>query len=280
MTEQVAAAVLRPAGSKAALTNVAPDGGCAVDLRTSGSADNAVATQPLYSALARLTVVVPVGPGDHLDDRLRGQLARLPRMAQVCVVSCEESASEVAYAPAGEGSSGPQWLHARAPAGRASQQNVGAAAATGQWLWFLHADARLADDTLAALARFIAADVAALGYFDLRFLGDGPALMRLNAAGAWLRSHWLGLPFGDQGLLLPRSLFNALGGFDPAIARGEDHQLVWRARHAGVPVLPIGACLYTSARRYAARGWGVTTREHLGETWRQAWRYSRERRGP
>lgn len=282
MTQHVAPAEVAPVGADALPTGVT----VAVDVPARAGADlieclgGDFATQRAPSALARVTVIVPVGPGDQLEPCLRAQLAQLPRDAQVCVVSCAESASNVARAPPDKAGNDPQWLHLRAATGRASQQNAGAAAARGQWLWFLHADARLAADTLPALARFIAADVEALGYFDLRFLDDGPPLMRLNAAGAWLRSHCLRLPFGDQGLVLPRSVFNALGGFDASVARGEDHHLVWRARHARVPVRPVGASLYTSARRYAARGWGATTREHLGETWRQAVRFSREARRP
>lgn len=234
----------------------------------------------LTAALARLTVVIPIGPGDQLDAHLQAQLCALPSQANVCVVACEEvRLSSLHYSQKSMTThGGPQWRWLTAPTGRAVQQNVGAAALGGDWLWFLHADAQLADTTLPALARFIAADGAALGYFDLRFLGDGPALMRVNAAGAWLRSRWLRMPFGDQGLCLPRAVFNRLGGFDPTTRRGEDHQLIWRARAAGVPVVPIGAPLYTSARRYTAAGWLTTTTTHLAQTWRQALKFSREGR--
>lgn len=233
------------------------------------------------SSLARLSVVVPVGPGDRISPRLCSQLAQLPAAAQVCVVDCEADNGPDAAAPPSASTApvgGPRWHRLHSPAGRSLQQNAGAAQADGDWLWFLHADTELAGETLPALARFIDVDVSALGYFDLRFLGDGPAWMRLNAAGVWLRSRWLKLPFGDQGLVLPRALFHAVGGFDPATARGEDHQLVWRVRRAGFPLRAVGAPLYTSARRYAARGWATTTRGHLGETWRQAWRFSRAER--
>jgi len=241
--------------------------------------------------LARLTVIVPVGPGDRVPPRLRSQLAQLPATAQVCVVGCEADAGSDAAAPSSTGQfsagpaavgerCGPRWHRLYSPAGRSLQQNTGAAQADGDWLWFLHADAELAGETLPALARFIDVNAPALGYFDLRFLGDGPAWMRLNAAGVWLRSRWLKLPFGDQGLVLPRALFHAVGGFDPATDRGEDHQLVWRVRRAGIPLRAVGAPVYTSARRYAARGWATTTRGHLGETWRQAWRFSRGERMP
>ena len=237
-------------------------------------------------AFARLAVVVPVGPGDRIGPRLRAQLERLPATAQVYVVAsdaADQPCSDADYgadleaAPAGS-ASGPHWHWLRAPKGRAVQQNTGAAAAQRDWLWFVHADTILAAGTLPALARFINADVPALGYFDLRFLDDGPALTRINAVGAWLRSRWLRLPFGDQGFVLPRATFVALGGFDPATGRGEDHQLVWRARRAGLPITPIGALIYTSARRYATGGWATTTGGHLLETWRQAWRFSRNGR--
>lgn len=232
------------------------------------------------ASLARLSVVVPVGPGDQLGVQLQTQLSALPQKASVCVVVSERARLPALHCPehAATTQGGPQWRWLRAPAGRAGQQNAGACVAGGDWLWFLHADAQLLDTTLPALARFIAADHAAIGYFDLRFLGDGPPLMWLNAAGAWLRSRWLRMPFGDQGLCLPRSVFHALGGFDCMTPRGEDHQLVWRARAAGFGVLPVGAPLYTSARRYVDAGWLATTRMHLAETWRQALKFSREGR--
>jgi len=235
---------------------------------------HAVATQ---SALSQVTVVVPVGPGDSLTHELRGQLSLLPPAAQVCVVCSDEPGHELIAAGL-RSAPGPQWQCLRSAPGRALQQNAGAAAASRSWLWFVHADSLLAPDTLPALAKWIERDIQALAYFDLRFLDDGPALMRLNTAGAWLRSRLLGLPFGDQGLVLPRVLFKALGRFDTTLAGGEDHALVWRARHAGVPLRPLRAPIYTSARKYAERGWGATTGDHLRETWKQARRFSRVER--
>ncbi len=223
-------------------------------------------------ALARLTVVVPVGPDDRLAPRLRKQLDALPPPAQVNVVYADTDTPRM---PTPVVVPGPAWRSMRAPRGRAAQQNAGAREAQGEWLWFLHADSVLAAETLPALARLIDAGVDVLGYFDLRFLDDGPALMRVNAIGAWIRSRWFGLPFGDQGLALRRATFARLGGFDTALACGEDHDLVWRARRAGLPVRAVGAPLYTSARRYAECGWWATTAGHLCETWRQARRFSR-----
>ena len=227
----------------------------------------------MHEALARLTVVVPVGPGDAVSPALQAQLTTLAREAEVVVV--EADTARVAPPPTSHPPDGLHWQSIAATPGRAAQQNAGAAAATRDWLWFLHADSRLASMTLPALARFVQRDEAALGYFELRFLDDGPAMMPLNALGTRLRSAWLGLPFGDQGLVLSRRVFDQLGGFDTALTRGEDHDLVWRARRAGVVLRGVGAPLYTSARRYAERGWWTMTSDHLQETWRQACQFSR-----
>lgn len=221
------------------------------------------------SSLASLAVVVPVGPGDAPAAALCAALESLPAATELCVVTAD--GDDVARATA---ACAPRWRHVTAPPGRAAQQNAGAAGTTLPWLWFVHADSRLAPTTLPALAAFLAEGTPALGFFDLRF-HDGPALMRLNAFGAWFRSRVLGLPFGDQGLVLPRTLFADVGGFDVRLACGEDHDLVWRARRHGVPLRAVGAPLSTSARKYAERGWGRTTAWTLRETWRQARRFSR-----
>jgi hypothetical protein len=230
-----------------------------------------MASRLMDDALAAVAVVVPVGPEDTPARELCDRLATLPPGAAlriVCVSRAEAARVRDALAL------GPRWEVVAAPRGRAWQQNAGAEGVAHRWLWFVHADSRLASATLPALAAFVRRDEPALGYFDLRF-HDGPALMRLNTVGAWIRSRWLALPFGDQGFVLPRATFAALGGFDTRLDYGEDHELVWRMRRAGIPLRPLGAPLYTSARRYADRGWLRTTRETLRETWRQARRFGR-----
>ncbi len=217
-----------------------------------------------------LAIIVPAGPGDRAWQALLPQLAAAGARELVLVVPAGETPA-AGFLPAGV-------RLVEAAVGRAQQLNAGAAATISQWLWFVHADTRLDASTLNALHRFLAADATAIGYFDLRFLRDGPRLTVLNSLGAHVRSRWLGLPFGDQGLLMPRRVFDALGHFDPGHAGGEDHALVWAARRAGVPLKPVGAPIHTSARKYAQRGWWTTTRQHLRLTCVQAWRYSRMQR--
>ncbi|HET8657081.1 MAG TPA: hypothetical protein VFL93_16265 [Longimicrobiaceae bacterium] len=210
--------------------------------------------------LRDVAVVVPVGPGDEAWRGLALDLRALPPEAEVVFAATE---------PVREPPAGARWVVA--PRGRALQMNAGARATRRPFLWFLHADARFAADTLPSLARALAAAPAALHYFELDFLDDGPALVRLNALGARLRSRWGGMPFGDQGLCLRRDLWERLGGFPGDAPYGEDHLLVWRARQAGARLRPTGGVLRTSARRYREQGWLATTARHLRLTAVQAW---------
>lgn len=230
--------------------------------RASAGIDEIIAT----AGAPRLSVIVPLAPGERAWRELIDQLGALPTGSEVIVVHADQQNT-----PDGDW---PATLHLRqyvSPPGRAQQQNLGARVARGRWLWFVHADSRLQRDTLPALARFLTRSDDVLGYFDLAFRNDGPRLAALNAWGANLRSHWLQLPFGDQGLLLPAARFAALGGFDETVRHGEDHLLVWAARHAGLPIVGVGASLLTSARKYARHGWLRTTVKHWWLTATQAW---------
>lgn len=99
-----------------------------------------------------------------------------------------------------------------APRGRARQMNAGARVASGDVLWFLHADTlapgRAAGDLLAALSR----PGYEWGRFDVRLSGRRP-LLRIVETAINLRSCWTGIATGDQGLFVRRALFERLGGF-------------------------------------------------------------------
>jgi hypothetical protein len=216
-----------------------------------------------------VAIVIPVGPGDTAWRALLPQLEASGAWQIALVLTAGEPEDPYPLSS--------NVTVVRASTGRAAQLNAGAAAIGADWLWFVHADCRVDASTLAAASGLVAADVAAIGYFDLRFLDDGPRLTALNTVGANLRSRLLGLPFGDQGLLMSRRVFLALGGFDERLSSGEDHALAWTARKAGIPLRRLAAPIYTSARKYAQHGWLQTTLRHVLLTGQQAWHFSRAR---
>jgi rSAM/selenodomain-associated transferase 2 len=140
-----------------------------------------------------------------------------------------------------------------APRGRGRQLAAGGAAAAGAWLLFLHADTRLAPGWSAAVRAFIAdeANGRRAGYFRLRLDDSARAARRIEAGARW-RARLLGLPYGDQGLLLTAALYQALGGFRP-LPLMEDVDLVRRLGRRRM--VPLAAAAVTSAARYRRDGY-------------------------
>jgi len=135
--------------------------------------------------------------------------------------------------------------------GRARQLGVGAEAARGDVVLFLHADTQLPDGWDAAVRRALGdADVVG-GAFRLRFDERSP-VFRLLEWGTRLRVALLRLPYGDQALFVRRSVLDAIGGL-PQVPIMEDLDLVAALKRRGRLVL-LALPVTTSARRYCERG--------------------------
>lgn len=139
---------------------------------------------------------------------------------------------------------------------RGYQLGLGAEVAKSPFLLFLHADCVLDQRALNYLYQ---ADRAYA--FRLQFEPCRPWLCKLNQWGANLRSRYLGLPYGDQGLCISKERFEALGGYPP-IKQMEDVMLIEKIRqHMPLELLDIP--LLTSSRKYERQGWARTTAKHL-----------------
>jgi len=139
----------------------------------------------------------------------------------------------------------------RGAAGRAHQMNHGAAMARGGVYFFLHADSRLPADFDRVIRRTLGDDHVAAGAFSLGIDDDMPQL-RFIATWANLRSRYLGLPYGDQGLFLKAECFRACGGF-PDLPIMEDFVMMRRLRKRGL-IITAPERIYTSPRRWHRLG--------------------------
>ena len=133
--------------------------------------------------------------------------------------------------------------------GRAAQMNAGARAATGDLLYFLHADTYPPADFVKLLLESEAAGFGA-GCFRLRFDYDH---WFLKANAFFTRFDVDRFRFGDQSLFIRKSLFEKAGGFREDLVVMEDQEIIGRIRKVSrFSILP--AAVTTSAQKYRENG--------------------------
>lgn len=145
--------------------------------------------------------------------------------------------------------------------GRGPQLTAGAGASTGDWLLFLHADSRPQPGWGPAVGTFMRepANRFRAGYFRFALNDPTPAARRLESLVHW-RCRVLGLPYGDQGLLISREFYDFLGGF-AALPLMEDVDMARRIGRRRLVELPVAAV--TSAERYRRGGYWLRPLRNL-----------------
>jgi len=140
--------------------------------------------------------------------------------------------------------------------GRGSQLRKGAQTAKSDWLLFLHADTVLEagwDEEVRVLIERIEFKGYAETAAAFRFvLDDSGFLPRMIERGVALRCAVLRMPYGDQGLLIPRRLYDKIGGYSD-IPLLEDVDLNRRIGRTRMHIMRSGAV--TSAIRYRRDGY-------------------------
>jgi rSAM/selenodomain-associated transferase 2 len=124
--------------------------------------------------------------------------------------------------------------------GRGRQLNAGARVASGEVLWFVHADASVPEDAVSWIQRLLGDPGCVAGAFKTRTVVDRPLARRRWwhwQAQRWLRladlrSRYTRLPYGDQAVFVRRSAFRQVGGF-PEIPLMEDLELSLRLSRIG-----------------------------------------------
>ena len=192
---------------------------------------------------SRLSAIIPtLNEAENLGSCLRVIASTVGELIVVDGGSSDNTASVASHYNA-------RWLTAKR--GRGSQLAAGGAAATGDWLLFIHADTVLQSNWERSVHEFIneVREDNIAGVFRYRNDLHGLAGRVLERYVAWRTS--LGLPYGDQCLLISRSHYHRLGGFSDFPIM-EDIEFARRIGRRGLRVLPVLAV--TSGVRYRSFG--------------------------
>jgi len=193
-------------------------------------------------------VVVPaLNEARHLPFLL-ADLQRWPDALQIIVVDGGSTDKTIQVAHQG----GAQVVQSPVQ-GRGQQLQRGLQLSQHSWLMVLHADSRLSQHWVDHVQRVLS---MARGHqqawaFDFRVDQRRPMLKLLEWCVA-IRSHWGQMPYGDQGLLIHRSLYERVGGYR-SLALMEDVDLIQRLQQIS-RIGALGCALTTSARRWTRRG--------------------------
>lgn len=137
--------------------------------------------------------------------------------------------------------------------GRGAQMAAGGAAASKSWVLFLHADTQPQPGWVPLVEAFMRAPENGFraAYFRFALNDSNPSARRVEGLANW-RAKTLGLPYGDQGLLISKKYYEHLGGYKK-LPLMEDVDLVNRIGAKRLTQLETAAV--TSAVRYQRDGW-------------------------
>ncbi len=112
-------------------------------------------------------------------------------------------------------------------------RQLGAESATTPWLLFTDADVSFAPDYFVQLPQYRAHDAV---YGPKRSLGDYGRYYHWFSRGQQL-IHRLGIPAASgSNLLVRRSVFQKIGGFDLNLSVNEDSEIAWRIKRRGYDI--------------------------------------------
>jgi len=138
----------------------------------------------------------------------------------------------------------------RSEPNRAVQMNVGARAARGEVLWFVHVDAEVPHGCLNEISRILDDPDVVGGYFRIRL--PGSAVYRLTDSFAHYAGILLRMRCGDHGIFCRRTTFLDIGGF-PEVPLMEDVEFFRLLRRRG-RVICSHRRILASPRRYETIG--------------------------
>jgi rSAM/selenodomain-associated transferase 2 len=200
---------------------------------------------PSANASLKISIIVPVlNEGEGLRPFLEHLRERAPSAELILV-----NATDCEDVPASSVQLCDRFLTSRRS--RAAQMNAGAAVATGDVLWFVHADCEVPRGCLDEIRRTLQDQQVVGGCFRIRF-ARGKLIYRISNAGGNIAVQLFGRCYGDRGIFCRREEFGAVGGY-PDLPLLEDAEFYRLLRQRG-STRQLSSKIMPSTRRYEEIG--------------------------
>ena len=162
-------------------------------------------------------------------------------------------------------------VHKTKERNRGLQLSIGANYSIGEWLIFLHADTRLSHDWFTKIKSVLKEDKNFIYYFKFK-INDNKIIYRVLEILVNFRSQYLRQPYGDQGLIIHRSIYLKNNGFRK-IPLMEDFDFFRRLNNKK-NLKQINLPIFTSSRKWektnillqALQNWNLRRRWLKGES--------------
>ena len=154
---------------------------------------------------------------------------------------------------------------------RGLQLDLGAKNSTGDWLIFLHADTRLTHDWFTKIKSVFKENINYIYFFKFK-INDKKITYRILEVFVNFRSHYFKQPYGDQGLIIHKSIYLKNNGFKK-IPLMEDVDFLRRLNNKK-DLRELNLPIFTSSRKWertnifiqAIKNWNFRRRWFKGES--------------
>ena len=216
--------------------------------------------------MSKISIIIPtINEASNLP-LLLADLSNIHKEGEVLIVDCgsEDRTIDIAKIYGAK-------VYKSQERNRGLQLNIGAKNSKGEWLIFLHADSRFTDDLRTKINSVLKRDKNFIYFFKFK-INDKKIIYRVLEILVNFRSRYLKKPYGDQGLIIHRSIYFKNNGFKK-IPLMEDVDFLRRLKNKKV-LKQLNLHILTSSRKWektnffsqALKNWNLRRRWLMGES--------------
>ena len=157
--------------------------------------------------MSKISIIIPtINEASNLP-LLLSDLSIIQKVVEILIIDCgsEDKTIDVANIYGAK-------VYKSKERNRGLQLDMGAKESKGEWLMFLHADSRLTYDWFKKIKSILKGDKNYIYYFKFK-INDKKIIFRVLEILVNFRSKYFRQPYGDQGLIIHKSIYLKNNGF-------------------------------------------------------------------